>query len=215
MARESRFDHLVVTAADLDTGVAYVHGQIGVLPSAGGKHPRMGTHNRLLKLGDQAFLEVIAPDPDATSPARPRWFGLDALARGQPPRLATWVVRTPSIGGAVVACPPEVGEIEPISRGELNWLITIPPDGALPLDGVIPALIEWGVDTHPAINLPDSGCTLLALELYHPEGERIRSMLDSVGFSGPVTVCDSQLEGGGLVAHMATPSGNCRLDGRF
>jgi hypothetical protein len=39
----------------------------------------MGTHNRLLKLGEGFYLELIAIDPQAPPPGRPRWFGLDRL----------------------------------------------------------------------------------------------------------------------------------------
>ena len=37
----------------------------------------MGTHNRLLGLGTNVYLEVIAIDTEAAPPARPRWFSLD------------------------------------------------------------------------------------------------------------------------------------------
>ena len=30
-----------------------------------------------------------------------------------------------------------------MSCGSLNWLLTIPADGSLPIDGVAPTLIEW------------------------------------------------------------------------
>ena len=50
----------------------------------GGEHPRMGTHNLLLRLGDSVFLEVLSPNPDAPPPSRPRWFGLDALRPDSP-----------------------------------------------------------------------------------------------------------------------------------
>jgi hypothetical protein len=43
-----------------------------------------------------------------------------------------------------------LGPIEPMSRGKLNWLITIPADGSLTLDGVAPALIQWDAEPHPA-----------------------------------------------------------------
>ncbi|WP_393939598.1 VOC family protein [Piscinibacter sakaiensis] len=60
----------------------------GCAPEGGGAHPHMGTHNRLLRLGDHCYLEVIAIDPAAPPPARARWFGLDRLAPDAAPRLA-------------------------------------------------------------------------------------------------------------------------------
>ena len=43
-------DHLVVLAADLASGVAWCERTLGITPAAGGEHPLMGTHNRLLRL---------------------------------------------------------------------------------------------------------------------------------------------------------------------
>ena len=44
-------DHIVITAPSLADGMEYVHRALGVVPEPGGGHPRMGTHNALLKLG--------------------------------------------------------------------------------------------------------------------------------------------------------------------
>jgi len=70
------FDHLAVSALTLDEGVAHVESALGVALQGGGQHVKMGTHNRLLALGD-LYLEVIAPDPGLPRPDRPRWFDLD------------------------------------------------------------------------------------------------------------------------------------------
>jgi hypothetical protein len=75
-------DHVTVTAPTLAGGAEFVRKALGVAPQAGGEHPRMGTHNLLLKLGDSMFLEVIAPNPNAPAPARPRWFALDTIGTG-------------------------------------------------------------------------------------------------------------------------------------
>ena len=69
-------DHITVTAPTLEAGAAFVVQALGVAPQPGGEHPLMGTHNLLLKLSDTAFLEVIAVNPKATAPQRPRWFEL-------------------------------------------------------------------------------------------------------------------------------------------
>src|ERR1700693_1602747 len=110
-------DHLVVTSPTLAAGVKWVEETLGVMAQTGGDHPRMGTHNALLRLGDQTYLEVIAPNPTAPTPDRPRWFELDRVAPDATPRLATWVARTGDIQSATVNCSIELGEIETMSRG--------------------------------------------------------------------------------------------------
>jgi hypothetical protein len=108
-----RIDHLAVVADRLDEGVALVERLFGVTMAGGGKHPLMGTHNRLLSLGD-LYLEVIAVDPESPAPGRPRWFDMDRFAG--PPRLTNWVagcddlvdeieLGPPGIGQAVAPCP--------------------------------------------------------------------------------------------------------------
>ena len=153
----THIDHLTVTAFSLEVGAAFVSQVLGVMPQRGGEHPRMGTHNLLLRLGDTLFLEVIAPNPVAQAPARPRWFGLDRLGADSSPSLSTWVARTADIQASAAAASEPLGEIEPMSRGTLNWLITIPADGCVPLSGCAPALIEWHADVHPAAGLHDQG----------------------------------------------------------
>ncbi|MEO6921081.1 MAG: VOC family protein [Collimonas sp.] len=173
----TRIDHLVVTAASLELGVEYVHRMLGVTLETGGEHPRMGTHNCLLRLGDALFLEVIAINPDAPHPGRSRWFPLDALNPDSQPRLATWVVRTNDIHAAVAVSPIPLGAIEPMTRGQLNWLITIPEDGGLPMDGVAPVFIEWQAQPHPAAKLQNLGCSLVRLEARHAEAEKLSGLL--------------------------------------
>ena len=53
-------DHLVVAAATLEQGVAWCEATLGVTPGPGGTHPTMGTHNRLLALGDALMGERLA-----------------------------------------------------------------------------------------------------------------------------------------------------------
>jgi len=198
-------DHIAVVASSLAAGAAFVETTLGVAPQPGGEHPRMGTHNRLLRLGASAYLEVIAANPAAPAPGRPRWFALDTLAPDASPRLAAWVARTPDIRASAVAASEALGAIEPMSRGALDWLITIPPDGALPLGGAAPALIEWHTDAHPATRLVDHGLALVALELHHPDPARIARLLASLDFDGPVTVVAADAPR--LVARIATPHG--------
>ena len=163
LGNDGPLDHLVVAARTLDEGAAWVSSVMGVPTVAGGKHPLMGTYNRLLGLGPGRYLEVIAIDPEAPPPQRPRWFGLDEpamrerLARG--PALIHWVERTDDIEAAL-ALYPEPVEVLDATRGDFAWRIAVPRDGHLPGGGGLPTLIQWK-GPHPADRLPASGCALL------------------------------------------------------
>jgi len=174
-------DHLTITAPTLEAGAQLVERRLGVAAQRGGQHPRMGTHNLLLRLGEAMFLEVIATDPTAPAPPRPRWFALDELAADAAPRLSCWVARTSNIRDTAAAASEPLGPVEPMSRGALNWLITIPADGRPPLGGVGPALIEWHTESHPAMALQDLGCRLAGFELLHPRPHRVEALLASLG----------------------------------
>lgn len=208
----SHIDHITISAPSLAVGVEYVRETLGVTPRVGGEHPRMGTHNCFLKLGDKIFLEVIAINPDAPRPDRPRWFQLDEPDRDRPLRLATWIVRTSDIHAAVAASPVSLGNVEPMSRGQLHWLISIPKDGSLPLQGVAPTLIQWPDDAHPSSTLADSGCLLTRLEGFHPQAEKVLNLLQSIGFEGDFHISSLPMgEQPYLVAHIQTPAGPRQL----
>src|SRR5262245_33875071 len=176
----TRIDHLVITAATLEAGANYVHGILGVLPEAGGEHDRMGTHNRLLRIGESSYLEVIAVNPDAPRPDRPRWFELDSLEHDALPRLATWVARTTDIRTLSAEAPLPIGPVASMSRGDLEWLIAFPEDGRLIMNGLCPYLIQWSSGSHPAGRLPDHDLYLLGLEAIHPEPDRVMHILDAL-----------------------------------
>lgn len=175
-------DHLVVTAGTLDSGINYVQRQLGVILQTGGQHVRMGTHNALLRLGKKLYLEVIAVDPTIPAPQRPRWFQLDDLNDNGKPRLTTWVIRTTDIRNAVSAMSVSPGPIEPMSRGELSWRISIPADGKLLFDGLLPSVIEWGTAQHPAERLTDVSVTLVRLEGRHPQSQSVNEQLQAIGW---------------------------------
>jgi len=211
----SHTDHLVITAPSLASGIDHVHDALGVALQRGGEHARMSTHNALLKLGAALYLEVIAVNPEAPKPARSRWFELDQISVDATPSLATWVARTNDIRAASAASPIPLGNIEAMSRGSLDWLITIPADGSLPFDGIAPTLIEWHTAAHPASTLDDLGCSLVKLEGFHAQAEKIGDMLRAIGFQDEFLV--SPLPGRQqphLIAHIQTPTGVRRLGAR-
>lgn len=167
-------DHIAVSANSLDEGTKWVEMALGVPLAPGGQHPHMGTHNRLLNLGD-LYLEVIAIDPAAPKPDYPRWFDLDRFQG--PPRLTNWICRTDDLDAALAAAPKGTGTATALSRGDYRWRFAIPATGRLPFDDCFPALIQWQGDHHPARALPDQGIRLQRLEITHPDAPALQSSL--------------------------------------
>lgn len=207
-------DHITVAAPTLAAGALAVEQALEVRAVKGGEHPRMGTHNLLLRLGDTLFLEIIAINPAAPAPPRPRWFDLDRRAPQAPARLSTWVVRSRQLAQHAAAASEPLGPLEPMSRGSLNWHLTIPADGVIPLAGIAPAVIEWHTETHPAMGMEDCGLSLKTLVLVHPDTARVERLLASLQLQGPVSVraCAAN-EAPHLEAWIQTPGGLRKLEG--
>ncbi|KNG94098.1 VOC family protein [Pseudaestuariivita atlantica] len=159
-------DHLAVACTTLDEGRAAVEAALGVPLQTGGQHAAFGTHNLLLGLND-LYLEVIAIDPDARAPDRPRWFDLDRF-RGLP-RVTNWICRTDDMAAALAASPPGTGTPVALERGDLRWQMAVPDDGILPHGNLFPALIQWQGTAHPAPRLDPRGCTLDRLVIETPD----------------------------------------------
>jgi hypothetical protein len=164
-------DHLVVVCATLEQGRDWCRATLGAEPQAGGQHAWMGTHNLLLDVSSptqaQVYLELIAIDPGAPAPARPRWFGMDepglqALVASQP-RLVAWVGRSPQVDmhrWGFITVGLQTGPIVAASRSRadgsvLHWQIVVREDGKRLLDGAVPVLIEWKGE-HPCERLAPS-----------------------------------------------------------
>lgn len=211
-------DHLVVAASSLDVGVRWLEERLGVSLAAGGKHPAMATHNRLLRLGERLYLELIAIDPEAPAPDRPRWFALDSedMRRrlAQEPQLIHWVARTDDLARDSAATSESPGEVVSMRRGDYCWRITLPDDGHLPGDGLLPTLIQWDVPFHPADSLPESACALMKLEALHPHATRMHSDLAVLGLERTIDIQLPAVEDKPeMVAYLRCPKGLVELAG--
>jgi hypothetical protein len=198
-------DHLVVGAESLEAGVEHLRRCLGVDLPFGGRHPRMGTHNCLMRIGDGAFLEIIAIDPDLDPPPRPRWFALDNADQrsrlAKSPALIAWLAGTRDIG----SMPSDLGVPVEMTRGDLTWLIGIRDDGELPEGGVLPCLIQWPDGPHPSDRMADLGIRLRRLRLAHPDPLRIRDRLAALGAGDLAEVVTAPAPS--LEADLLTPDG--------
>ncbi|HHB80134.1 MAG TPA: VOC family protein [Aliiroseovarius sp.] len=202
----ARLDHLVVRAQTLEAGVAWVEAALGVEMAGGGEHRGYGTHNRLMALGPETYLEVIAPNPQEPAPENHRMFDMDRFSG--PPSLSAWVLNVKNARDAMRRAPEGMGEILALARGDFRWLFSFPAQGRLPFGGAFPALIEWQT-AHPAPLLPENGCRLEALEIDHPQagalGAALAPLLDDARLrlkAAPEFAMRAQI---------STPGGMCLL----
>lgn len=193
----AHIDHLVIGTNDLASGTDWTESRLGAACDGGGAHPLMGTHNRLMRLAGGPYLEVIAIDPDASSPGRPRWFTLDRektksrFATG--PGALCWVAAVSDIETAVRQCGYDCGQITTVTRGDLQWRLTIPDDGSLPAGGVLPSLIEWPEGMHPVTSLAETDIYLDTIHLTHPDPAHIEACLDRLGLASIATVTSGDI----------------------
>lgn len=207
-----KLDHLVYGVPDLVASIDEFSRRLGRAPRPGGRHEGLGTHNAILPLAGETYVELIARDPDAPAPHQPRPFGLDTL---DGPRLITWAVRSRSIEADVDEARKtgfDPGLILDMSRrspaGELlEWKLTIAkkPFG----DGLVPFVIDWGRTPHPALSDQNEGdeVVLANFSASHPDPESISNALAALGVELNV---ETSLRTG-LSAHIKGPSGSLIL----
>ena len=212
----NNLDHIVIAAASLRAGIDYLQSTLGVDIPKGGLHQTMGTHNHIMQLGNDAYLEVIAINPDAQAPTHPRWFGLDSAnlraALAKQPRLIAWVMNTTDIKRLVKDVSFDLGVPTALSRNQLKWAIALPDDGRLLADGMLPYCIQWLSKPHPSQGMTDLGCLLQSLTIHHNRPRWITDRLDAMEASHLVeieTLPDS--ESPYLSATIDTPGGTVTL----
>ncbi len=198
-----KLDHIAISARTLEEGAAYVRNHLGVDVPAGGQHAAMGTHNLLMALGSDIFLEVIAVNPDAAPIDRPRWFNLDNF--DGPPRIGTWVLNSPDLIASFKTFPISLGSAVPITRGSLSWLMAVTNTGKMPFEGMFPTLMQWPDGPHPASQMTDLGCRLVGLTITHPKAIEIQALLD--GHVDMMDIHFNQNDDFSIRAEIQTPTG--------
>jgi Glyoxalase-like domain len=167
-------DHILLGCNDLDGGIAFVEKHTGVRAIFGGIHPGRGTRNALLSLGENHYLEIIAPDPrqGGTSDMR----NLRQLAE---PRLVGWAAHSSNITQFAAQLRNSGIDFEGPVPGSRKR-----PDGRLlewktlnlknEEHGVLPFFIEWSAGTvHPSTDAP-SGCKIERFTISGPNEVELR-----------------------------------------
>lgn len=200
-------DHLVYAVPSLPAALTEIAERLGVRAQAGGKHIGRGTHNALLALGPQTYLEIIAPDPEQPEPPAPRPFGIDSVGHGS---LVGWALACEDIDAAVDGArrhgydPGDVidGQRTGPTGTVLRWRMTL----SATANGLVPFLISWDDTEHPARSAP-RGLTLEAFHIEHPDPASLVPLLTALGADAEIKPAAAAA----LVARLSGPNGSTVL----
>ena len=164
-----KIDHIVFGAISLEVGTQFIENKLETKLSDSGYHDFMGTHNRVLKIGKDVYLEVMSIDPSSQILNHKRWFNLDS------PILKEKLKQEPQVIGYVIEeCDQNIRKnylpFFKAIRGEYKWRFAMPKlennilyPGLID-NGVMPSLINWQSEK-PTNQMEDSQFELENIEI--------------------------------------------------
>lgn len=185
-----KIDHLVYGVPDLEEGIAYFKKVLGVEAHMGGRHLNHGTHNALINLGAECYLEIIAIDYNNKDVQAPRWMGLDLLLK---PKLVRWSLKSEQLAQdcAILQtfnpalCTTTKGERKTTTGDLLAWQMTKPL--ASPEVEIIPFLLDWPAHSvHPTKNLALQA-ELLSIDFGHPNAVELQTCFEHLGIKATIS----------------------------
>jgi hypothetical protein len=125
-------DHVVIAVDDLATAAHELEESVGIAATGGGRHPALGTANRLVWLGD-TYVELVTIVDEAI--AAGSWLGRPvaaALAAGG--GFVTWAVASDDLDGDVASLralgadygDPFDGERRRLDGDIVRWRLAVP-----------------------------------------------------------------------------------------
>jgi glyoxalase-like protein len=153
-------DHIIVGFPNLEDGINRLLHLSGYRAAIGGSHPNRGTRNALLNLGNNSYLELLAPDP-----AQPALVWHKEIATLTELTIVGWSIRHAELDklasllkqrGVPCSDPISGSRVRPDGQA-LRWrTLTLVDD----LRGNLPFFIDWdSASPHPSSDAP-GGCLL-------------------------------------------------------
>ena len=143
-----KLDHIVLGSVTLEEGTEFVENILQAKLSDIGYHKDMGTHNRVIRISEEVYLEVISIDPKMSYLNNRKWFNLDNS------NLQSKLKKSPQIIGYVIENnDSNISKYyDPFfegSRANYRWQFAMPTykknvlDSKIIETGIIPSLIYW------------------------------------------------------------------------
>ena len=169
-------DHIVFGSFTLEEGTKFVENILQAKLSDIGYHKDMGTHNRVIRISERVYLEVIAIDPKSSNLSNKKWFNLDnsklQFKLKQSPQIIGYVIENNNMNISKYYDP-----FFESSRDIYEWQFAMPTFNNNILDreiieaGMIPSLISWKSDK-PVYQMKKNQFELISLEIRLSESQK-------------------------------------------
>lgn len=177
------FDHLILGAPSLGSGLDWCKERMATALTPGGSHPGRGTCNALLPLADSSYLELLAPDPEQPDRSSAR----AVLEQLREPAFTWWCLRTGDLEGvrrdlvdAGVTCGPIIDMGRQAPAGQMvKWRLFFTLDESF--GARLPFFIDWGETPHPSAIEALSG-NVKTISLAGPGSDVLRKLFEMIGY---------------------------------
>ena len=171
-----KLDHIVFGSFTLEEGTEFVENILQAKLSDIGYHKDMGTHNRVIRISEKVYLEVIAIDPKTSNLNNRKWFNLDNS------KLQSKLKKSPQVIGYVIENDDMniTKYYDPFfesSRDIYKWQFAMPTfknnilDSEIIEAGMIPSLISWKSDK-PVYQMKKNQFELISFEIKLSESQK-------------------------------------------
>lgn len=189
MNQLSHIDHIILSIDNLERGIDILEQATGVRPVFGGAHPGRGTQNALLSLGNNQYIELLAPNlADTSAAVKAAAQQLTAhFSQFKTPTPNGWAIRVADAEGErarLVDVGFKASDVRPGSRAKpdgqvLSWK-TFDPWGIK--NELLPFAIQWGAGTqHPSTTSP-AGCRLVDFSMESAAADSTRALFARAGY---------------------------------
>lgn len=181
--QDNVLDHIVLAAPDFQEALKEFENMTGIKPSVVGSLRGLGTKSARVGLDNNAYIEIIAPDPKNSGP-----IGAALASQLEEGTLVPYHY-------AIRSSEVEKMKDEDVPN-ELGWqpdhisMFGASPDGTPKkwemlfmyghrIGGCVPFYIDWGQCDHPSATIPEVG-SLKSLVVRAPPGHKVHDLLASV-----------------------------------
>lgn len=177
-----RIDHIAYAVPNLEKSCKDLEEKLGCKVVIGGRHLNNGTHNALINLGNEIYLELLAIDEENKEIKSPRWMGVDIITE---PRVTRWAIKSDNLGAELATLKEYNEGLAQSFEGSrkkqdgstLKWHMALPlPSPEIEL---APFAVDWKDSIHPTKSLPDE-CELLSIEFKHPNPAKVNELFSKL-----------------------------------